>query len=64
MDLVLEMSTNHGEATTLRQILISEKLSPLKLFLFSVLSVKDDPGHIIRYILPITSLATSRLLVK
>jgi hypothetical protein len=83
MDLFLEMSTNHGEATTLRLILISGKLSPLKLFYFPSYQLRiilcnyeevykesltryfhDDPEHISRYMLHITSLATIRLLVE
>ena len=77
------MSTNHGEATTLRLILISGTFSPLKLFLFSSYQLRiilckyeevykesltryfhDNPGHISRYMLPIISLATIRLVVE
>ena len=73
------MSTNHGEATTLRLILISGKSCfyfpsyQLRTILCNYEEVckesltryfHDDPGHIGRYMLPIISLATIRLLVE
>ena len=84
MNLFLEMSTNHGEATTLRQILIFGNIPPYKsCFYFMSYQLRiilcnyekvykesltryfhDDPGHISRYMLPIISLTTIRLLVE
>jgi hypothetical protein len=73
MDLFYEMSTNHGEATTLRLILISGKncfyfpSDQLRIILCNYEEVykesktryfHDDPGQISRYMLPNTSLAT------